>query len=117
MFNMKICFNCKKEVPENSIYCMYCAYKVSDFKDNEEVMKKIKELPILNSIDNTDGTPNQAANVKVSEEVKQDLTAYKILTNTKYNYEAINQLLQSWAGHLDHEGQEFYDNLRIGAKQ
>ena len=113
---MKTCYNCKKEVPEDSIYCMYCAYKVSDFKDNEEVMKKIKELPILNSIDNTDSTRNQAANVKVSEEVKQDLTAYKIMTNTKYNYEAINQLLQSWAGHLDHEGQEIYDNLRIGAK-
>lgn len=114
---MKICFNCKKEVPENSIYCMYCAYKVGNFEDNEEVMKKIKDLPVLNSVDNTDGTPNQAANVKVSEEVKQDLAAYKIMTNTKYNYEAINQLLQSWSGHLDHEGQDFYNNLRTGISE
>ena len=36
---MKICYNCKKEVPEDSIYCMYCAAPLN----GEEVTKQIKE--------------------------------------------------------------------------
>lgn len=36
---MKTCYNCKKEVPEDSIYCMYCAAPLN----GKEVTKQVKE--------------------------------------------------------------------------
>lgn len=62
---MKTCYNCKNEVPENSIYCMYCAAPLK----GKDLIKQTK---------------NKLDIVKLMKGIETDNEAVEYLLNTWY---------------------------------
>ena len=39
------CIKCNREIPEESIFCMYCGKKVGENPENENEKKKMADVP------------------------------------------------------------------------
>lgn len=115
--NNVICPKCNNENSDKAMYCMYCANKIGrsyNVKDNMEGKEGITATNIKTKTKSKKAkNPNQAVNIKVSEELKYDLESFKTLRNIKFDYAAIGYLLQSWAKHIDPSERALYDQLRM----
>lgn len=116
-----ICPNCHNNNDNDSIYCKFCAYKltetfgIDDVNPSEQQLDN-SDLDVLPPEEKvTEDKPknlNQAVNIKVNENVKYDLTVFKRMERVKYDYEAIAWLLDFWSNHIPQAQKDLYENFR-----
>ena len=116
-----ICPNCHNNNDNDSIYCKFCAYKLTetfgvvDINPSEQQLDS-NDLDILPPEENLDEdkpkNPNQAVNIKVSEDIKYDLTVFKRMVQVKYDYKAIAWLLEFWSNHMPQDQKDLYGSFR-----
>lgn len=116
-----ICPNCHNNNDNDSIYCKFCAYKLTetfgvvDINPSEQQLDS-NDLDILPPEENLDEdkpkNPNQAVNIKVSEDIKYDLTVFKRMVQVKYDYKAIAWLLEFWSNHMPQDQKDLYESFR-----
>lgn len=118
-----ICPNCHNNNDNDSIYCKFCAYKLTetfgvvDINPSEQQLDS-NDLDILppepedKVTEDKPKNPNQAVNIKVSEDIKYDLTVFKRMVQVKYDYKAIAWLLEFWANHMPQDQKDLYENFR-----
>ena len=115
-----ICPNCHNNNDNDSIYCKFCAYKLTetfgvvDINPSEQ-QNDLDILPQEPEDKVTESKPknlNQAVNIKVSEDIKYDLTVFKRMVQVKYDYKAIAWLLEFWSNHMPQDQKELYENFR-----
>lgn len=118
-----ICPNCHNNNDSDSIYCKFCAYKLTatfgvvDINPSEQQLDS-NDLDILppepedKVTEDKPKNPNQAVNIKVSEDIKYDLTVFKRMVQVKYDYKAIAWLLEFWSNHMPQDQKDLYENFR-----
>lgn len=109
-----ICPKCNNENSDKAMYCMYCANKIGRTYNVEDNVEKIESIVAANNNKpkSKAKNPNQAVNIKMSEDLKYDLEIFKAMMSIRFDYAAISYLLQDWAERLDPSEKAVYDALR-----
>lgn len=116
-----ICPNCHNNNDNNNIYCNFCAYKltetfgVTDINPSEQQLdnSNLDTLPPEEKVnEDKPKNLNQAVNIKVSEDIKFDLTVFKRMEQVKFDYDAIEWLLEFWSNNLPQDQKDLYESFR-----